>query len=30
MPITDPVKYRIAAARLLDVWICRKCGARNP
>jgi len=30
MPVSDPVKYRIAAARLLDVWICRKCGARNP
>ncbi|MDI9619869.1 MAG: 50S ribosomal protein L40e [Candidatus Nezhaarchaeota archaeon] len=30
MPITDPVKLQIAQKRLLDVKICRKCGARNP
>ncbi len=31
MPITDPEKLRIALERrVLNVWICRKCGARNP
>nr|AOZ56146.1 ribosomal protein L40E [uncultured korarchaeote] len=30
MPITDPLKKRIAWEALLNYKICRKCGSKNP
>ncbi len=30
MPITDPKLVEIAAKRVLDKMVCRKCGALNP
>ena len=30
MPVTDPVKLKIAIERKLNKMVCRKCGALNP
>jgi large subunit ribosomal protein L40e len=30
MPVNDPELLRIVHARILDKWVCRKCGALNP
>jgi large subunit ribosomal protein L40e len=30
MPVDDPELLRIVHARILDKWVCRKCGALNP
>ncbi|MHA1717931.1 MAG: 50S ribosomal protein L40e [Promethearchaeota archaeon] len=30
MPVTDPYLRRVADHYHLYVYICRKCGARNP
>ncbi len=30
MPITDPVKLKIALDHVFRVKICRNCGAKNP
>lgn len=30
MPVANPEHREIARAVLTDVWICRKCYARNP
>ena len=30
MPVANPEHRIIARKVLLDVWICRKCYARNP
>ena len=30
MPVANPEHREIARSVLMDVWICRKCYARNP
>ncbi len=30
MPVADPKLVEIAARRVLDKMVCRKCGALNP
>ncbi|MEM2024709.1 MAG: 50S ribosomal protein L40e [Desulfurococcaceae archaeon] len=30
MPITDPELLKIVQARILNKYVCRKCGALNP
>lgn len=30
MPITDPELLKIVSMRILNKYVCRKCGALNP